>query len=152
MKQKSFSALPWIGIALFCVFLALAINASGILNSSQTVLSSGKIVTVNLGVYSNSGCTKPVSSISWGSLRPGGTASFTVWVKNTGSSRVTLGLATGSWLPLNASKSMALSWNQKNAVLAPNQIVQANLTLTVSPSVSTAITYFSFNILISGTG
>jgi hypothetical protein len=92
-----------------------------------------------------------MTSMNWGSLAAGGTATQTVYVKNTGSAPMTLSLATSNWNPTVASSYITISWNQQGTQLAPEQAVAATLTLTVSPSI-TGITSYSDTITISGTG
>jgi hypothetical protein len=141
---------------VFCVMLlpivVLATTASGLINSSKTVATNGRISTVNVGVYTNSGCTQAVTSLDWGNLTAGSSTTFTVWVKNIGSAKETLSMTTNGWSPSIASQYISLSWNQNNTVLTPNQVVNATLTLTVSPTISTSITTFGNNITITGTG
>ena len=143
-------ALIFCAISLLVVLLAT--SAAGLINSSKTVATNGRISTVNVGVYTNSGCTQAVTSLDWGNLTAGSSTTFTVWVKNIGSAKETLSITTNGWSPAIASQYISLSWNQNNTVLAPNQIVNATLTLTVSPTISTNITTFGNNITITGTG
>lgn len=138
--------------AIGLLVLLFAITAFGALNVSQTVTSGGTIVGVNVGVYSDSTCTQSASSINWGNLQPGNSANFTLWIKNTGRSSMTLSMTTSGWSPSNASTGITLSWNQQNTLLTPNQIVQGLLTLTVSPTISTSVTTFNFTTTITGTG
>jgi hypothetical protein len=148
MRSKTFLA--------FCIVaflgLAIALTAYGALYSSQTVLSSGKIVAVNVSVYSDSLCTKPLTSFSWGNLTAGDRGNFTLWIKNSGSAKETLSMTTSGWSPTQAQQAMTAGWNLQNTVLNPNQVVQANLTLSVSPSIDSSVTAFSFNTIITGTG
>lgn len=143
-------------IGVVAIGLILTVAAAGVLSSSQTVRTAGTLTTVqtsvNIGVYSNSACSQNASVVDWGSLGPGDTTTKTVWVKNAGTANATLSMATDTWLPTNADQSISLTWNQEGKVLAPNQVVQATLTLTVSSSISSSITSFSFNIQITGTG
>jgi hypothetical protein len=153
-------ALQKIGTAAIIVIatvgLVLTVAAAGVLTSSQTVRTAGTLssvqTSVNVGVYANSSCTQNASFIDWGTLKPGDTTTQTVWVKNAGTANTTLSMATNNWLPTNASQWISLTWNQEGTVLAPNQVVQATLTLTVSPSINSSITSFSFDIQITGTG
>jgi uncharacterized membrane protein YbjE (DUF340 family) len=48
-----------------------------VLNVQRDIPSSGMVVAVNVGVYSDAGCTLNLTSIDWGSL------SRTIYVKNT---------------------------------------------------------------------
>ena len=140
-------------LAVFIVGLILTtITASAVLNSSKTVLTSGKIVTVNVGVYQNSGCTQSANAIDWGNLTAGANKTVSLWVKNTGTSTVTISMTNSSWSPSNATSGLSLTWNQEKKTLTAQQVVQANLTLAVSPNVDSSLSSFSFNIIISGTG
>jgi hypothetical protein len=151
--------MPLKKTSLKTVFIILALGlflsmltASALLFSKQTILTSGRIVSVNVGVYQNSGCTLTATAIDWGNLNAGDNKTVSVWVKNTGTSTVTLSMNTGSWVPSNATSMLSLVWNQEKKTLTPNQVVQANLTLSVSPAVDNSIGSFSFSIVISGAG
>lgn len=137
-------------IAVAAAGLFLTMITAGLLTSSQTVQSSGNITAVNVGVYTDSGCTQNCTSIDWGTLAPGNSSSRTIYVKNAGTVPVTLSMATSTWVPSNANAYLTLTWNRANYVLNPNTSVAATLTLTASSGAG-AITTFSFNIVITGT-
>jgi len=118
---------------------------------SQTLTSSGSITSINVAIFSDSACTTPVNALSWGIISPGTSASRTVYVKNTGNSQLTLNMRTDGWVPAGANNSISVTWNKENAQLNADQSTAANLTLTVSPSIS-GILNFSVNIIISGSG
>jgi hypothetical protein len=122
----------------------------GALTVSQTFSNSGSITAIGVGVYSNSGCTTVLSSINWGTISPGASANYTIYVENNGTIPVTLTMTTGNWNPATASNYITLSWNTQNYVLAAGSSVQALLTLNVSSSVN-GIASFAFNITITGT-
>jgi hypothetical protein len=138
--------------ALILVSLLFATTAYGALTSNKVVASSGRILSANVGVYSDSGCTQAASSINWGNLAPGNNATFPLWIKNSGSSNLTLTMATTGWSPSNATQGITVNWDRQNTVLGSNQTVSATLTLIVSPSVDISISTFSFNTTITGTG
>ncbi len=149
MNQKKRYAM------FFCVFLVSIMFAANIYSrfNDNPLVASGasiKASNLNIGLYSNSACTVPVSSISWGSLKQGSTASYSIWVKNTGGSKLTLSMTTSNWSPTGASQFISLSWNQNNKVLNPNQVVQSTLNLAVSSKMSPAA--FKVNIVITATG
>ena len=148
MRKISTGAI--IAIAVTGLFLTLL--TSGLLMSYQTVQSGGTITAVNVGVYSNSGCTVNATYIDWGPLLPGNTTTRTVWVKNIGTANVTLSMTTSNWNPTNANQSITLTWDRSNKLLVPNEVTQATLTLSVASNISSSITTFSFNIIITGTG
>jgi hypothetical protein len=73
-------------VALIITGIALSLNTFATFTTSTTVSSTGTVsASANLGVYSNSACTTPLSSINWGTLTAGGTAIQIIYVKNTGS-------------------------------------------------------------------
>ena len=137
-------------IAIAATGLFLTLLTTGLLMSSQTLQSSGTVTAVNVGVYSDSGCTQNCTSIDWGTIAPGNTTTRTVYVKNIGTLPITLSMTTGSWVPSNANTYISLSWNRGGTVLSVGQSTTATLTLSASSSAGN-ITSFSFNIVITGT-
>jgi archaellum component FlaG (FlaF/FlaG flagellin family) len=139
-------------VVLTVAAFALATLTLAAINVSQNVSSSGTIATSpNIGVYSDSACTTNMTSINWGSVAAGGSATQIVYVKNTGTGSMTLSLAVSNWIPSGASTYITISWNQQGTQLSAGQSVAATITLTVSSSI-TGITSFSNTIAISGTG
>jgi len=140
-------------IVLATTMIALMLIASAAIDVSIKINSSGSIAaSPNIGVYSDSACTVPLTTINWGSASPGGTVSQTVYVKNTqGAASLTLGMTTSNWNPTSANGPLTVTWNQQGKVLAPGQSTAAVLTLALSSSI-TGITTFSVQISISGTG
>ena len=137
-------------IAVVATGLFLTLLTSGLLMSSQTVQSGGTVNSVNVGVYSDSGCTQNCTTLDWGAITPGNSVTRTVYVKNTGTLPLTLSMTTGNWVPSNANTYLTLTWNQGGVVLAAGNSVTAILTLTASSSAGN-LTSFSFNIIITGT-
>jgi hypothetical protein len=137
-------------IAMAATGLFMTLLTTGLLISSQTLQSNGTVTAINVGVYSDSGCTQNCTSINWGSIAPGNSTTRTIYVKNTGTIPMTLSMTTGSWVPSNANTYISLSWNREGTVLTANQSISATLTLSASSSAGN-ITSFSFNIIITGT-
>lgn len=131
------------------VLVFFSLLASGALVTSTTVSASGVITTENLGVYSDSACTQKITSINWGNIPPSTSLTKTVYIKNTGTTALTLRLTKTNWSPTTANGPVALTWNRESTVLAANQVTTATLTLSTSSSIS-GITTFSMNIVISG--
>ena len=128
-----------------------SVLAAGLLMAYQRVPSSGNVKAVGVGVYWDNACTNNVTSIDWGFLEPGATVNKTVYIKNEGNTPMVLNITTDNWNPASASENITLSWNREGYVLnttAP--VVQAILTLSVSPNIS-GVTSFSFDIIITGT-
>jgi hypothetical protein len=145
VKAVAVIALVIIGIAsVATTYAALIVN--------QNVSSSGSItVSANLGIYSDSGCTVPLSSLSWGNITAGTNVQRTVYVKNTSSGcSLTLSMTASGWSPSTANGNMTLSWNQEGSRLVPGQSVAAVFTLAVSSSI-VDVTNFNVQISITGT-
>ena len=151
METRKISTGAAIAIAATGLFLTLL--TSGLLLSSQTVPSNGTVLsTVNVGVYNDQVCAQNCTSINWSTIAPGSSTTKTFYVKNTGTLPMTLNMATSGWNPSNANGPITLGWNREGAVLNASQSINATLTLTVSPTIDSSITDFSFNITITGTG
>jgi hypothetical protein len=138
-----------VAIAITGMFLTL--TTVGLLSVNQSITSQGNVSTVNVGVYSDSGCTQTLTSINWGNVSPGASTTKTAYVKNTGNVPITLTMTKTGWNPASANGPLTITWDRENLVLNANQVTTATLTLSVSSSVS-GITSFSVNVTITGTG
>jgi hypothetical protein len=116
---------------------------------NKALSSSGTIRTLNVCVYSDYACSQNLESIDWGDLSPGGSVNRTVYVKNTGSTEITLGMTKTNWNPTRADGPLTLVWDKEGLKLGPGKIATTTLTLAVSESI-TDIATFSVTILISG--
>jgi hypothetical protein len=147
-KQKIAIALS----ALALIAIALTTTTYGALSTTKNVNSSGSITTsANLGVYSDSACSVPLTSIDWGTLEPGGMTTKTVYLKNIGTGvSLALSMATSNWNPSVAGQSITLTWDMTATTLAPNQSTAATFTLSVSSGI-TGVTIFDVQISITGT-
>jgi hypothetical protein len=148
MKPKKIPSIAI--IALTITALALTLTTAAVLSSNQTVPLSGTINAVNLGVYTDSACTIPATALTAGTLNPGGTATQTVWIKNTGNVPETLTMTTSNWTPSNANTYLTLTWNRQNTVLNAGASIQATLTLTAASNTGT-LTTFSCDVTLTGT-
>ncbi len=132
-----------------CCFAGRGISAVTV---NQSIASIGTVTTTpGISVYSDSACTIAETSINWGSIAAGSSATQTVYVKNTGTGSITLSLSTSGWNPAAASSYITVSWNQDGTQLTAGQSGEATLTLSVSASVQ-GFTSFSNTLTISGTG
>lgn len=139
-----------IGAVLVVAVMATLVGALGTLTVTRTFPSNGTINAVGVGVYSDPSCTTALSSVNWGTLNPGNTATQTMYVKNNGTIPVTLTMTYGNWSSQSAQSYITLTWNQNNTQLASSSVATAVLTLNVSSAIS-GVTNFSFNINITGT-
>jgi len=139
-------------VILVMIGTALTLTTFAAISVTQNLPSSGTVTTsANLSVYSDSGCTTPLSSINWGNLTPGGNITQTIYIKNTSIGlSLLLSMAPSNWNPASANGPVTLTWNQVATRLQPGQTVAATLTLRVSSNV-TDVTDFGVQINISGT-
>lgn len=130
--------------------IVVSVLATSLLMAYQTIPNTGNVKAAGVGVYWNSNCTSNVTTINWGNLEPGAMVNLPVYIKNEGSVYVILNMTTENWNPAEAFSSITLSWNRENHTLNLGEVVQAILTLEVSPDIS-GVTSFSFDIIITGT-
>jgi hypothetical protein len=142
---------PRLILVIAAIVVLLSLTTAGLLTVTQTISSSGTITALNVGVYSDSACTQSLTSISWGQIAAGGSASKTIYIKNTGNAPITLSMSTDSWGPSGANGPITITWDKSGASLNVGQSTSAVLTLAVSSSIS-GITSFSVNIEIIGSG
>jgi hypothetical protein len=135
-------------IALATTSIFLTLVTAGII-ATQTIPSDGTITTVNVGVYSNSGCTENCTSITWGSLYPGNSTTRTVYVKNTGTVPITLAMTADSWTPTSADDYLTVDWDQQGTVLDTGDSISANITLTAATDTG-ELQDFNVDIVITG--
>jgi archaellum component FlaG (FlaF/FlaG flagellin family) len=146
LEQQKIVLAATLGIAA----ILMTTTALGLLQSSKTMTNTGNIIAVNVGVYQDSGCTQVFTTINWGNLTTGSSTTTTIYVKNTGTTQVTLSMTSGNWNPPSAGTYITETWDRENTVLNAGASTPASLVLTVSPSI-TGITTFSFNTTITGT-
>jgi hypothetical protein len=60
-------------------------------------------------------------------------------------------MTTSNRTPAETEQALTVSWNRQNTSLEANEIVNATITLTVSPQVSNSISTFGFAITITAT-
>ena len=117
--------------------------------TSNTLNTSGVMADVDLGVYSNSACTQPRSSINWGTCYAEENKTVTVYLKNEGTVASTLTVLTDDWTPSSAVSCYLLYADCDGETLAPNEVYAATFTLYPLSTASQFDT-FSFDIIIQG--
>ena len=145
MAMQRIALATILAIALACI----ATTVLGALIARRIISNVGNIKAVGVGVYSDSSCTTPISSIDWGFLEPGSSKQFTIYVKNEGNVPIKLSMEVGNWNPPSASNYLTLTWDRQNHVLSPGDSSSAVLTLSVSQDIS-GVASFSFDIIIIG--
>jgi len=118
--------------------------------TSRTVSSTGSILTIGVGVYIDSICSTPLTSIPWGTLEPGQSQDIVCFIKNEGTSESTLSMYTSNWSPSDAEDYLNLSWDYSGVAINAGSVAQVTFTLNVDSSIED-ISNFSFDITIVGT-
>lgn len=135
------------------IIIAAALTIAGVLatiQSSRTIPSSGTISGIGLYLYWDSAFTNATTSIDWGTLSNGSSVSNIIYVRNNGTTSMTLNMTVGNWNPTNATGYLTLTWDKESASVPASSYVAANLTLAVSSTFTTG-TAFSNDITITGT-
>jgi hypothetical protein len=117
--------------------------------TKASLQSYGSIRTIGVGIYSDGYCVSSVSVVDWGALTPGNSISRTFYIRNEGSSDVTLTLLTRDWSPSVAENYLSLSWDYNGETLVEDEIVAVTFTLSVAQDIS-GIETFSFGIDVIG--
>jgi hypothetical protein len=98
---------------------------------SPTV-SSSPSPSVKLVTYSDAACTNALSSINWGQLSLGATTTLTLYVRNEGTTAVTLSKSVTNWNPTSLSSYLTLNWDYNNQAVNPSAVVAVTLSLTIA--------------------
>lgn len=142
-------------IYLFALIGLLALIGGATVNAlvqyEASIHTEGTIAGIGVNIYGNAALSQPLSTLSWGIPHPGDVVYRTIWVLNTGNMPVTLGMYTDDWVPPSAQDFILISWDYHNTEIIPNESVQIDLILTVSPQIS-GITNFGFDITIVASG
>jgi hypothetical protein len=139
-----------LGAVLFAATI-LTLGVLGLLSAEVRIPGTGNVVAVNVGVYSNSACTNPLTTINWGSVGPGEEKQFTCYVKSLSNVPTTLTLGAANFNSTQASQYLSLSWNRQGYNVAPGEIVTATLTLHVDQAVQ-GLAGFSFDCIFTASG
>lgn len=131
------------------VVASLVLLAFIFLLTTSPVTNVSAVMVNELGVYWNPPCTDKVSSIEWGTLKPGSVKNVYVYVQNEVGEPQFLSMSTINWNPSKASNYITLSWNYTGRRIDPGEVLQIKLTLSVSRYVE-GISNFSFDIVIVG--
>jgi hypothetical protein len=136
-------------VAITLAGMLLTVTAAGVITVSEALPTRGSISSINVRLYSDSGCTQELTSIDWGDISPGGTSTQTIYVKNGGNTQLTLKMTEDSWNPPEANGQITINWEREDTTINAGQSLQAVLTLSVSSTIS-GITDFSVDIVITG--
>ncbi|HCW07513.1 MAG TPA: hypothetical protein DGG95_09140, partial [Cytophagales bacterium] len=158
MKHNSASSTPKsaklgfvVVVILTIIAVALTCTTYAALTTNRRVDASGSVsATANLGIYSDSTCQTPLTSIEWGAPTPGTSITRIIYIKNTGiGASLSLSLTTSNWDPAIADGPITVSFDKTGTRLSPGQSTAASMTLTISP---TTVDIINFSLAITITG
>jgi len=138
-------------LSILNLFVLNTISGQLLVRNNLYSYGSIQIQTIGVTAYRDISCTTTVSSIALGTFTPGLFTTNIIYIKNEGTTSLTLSLDTTNWNPTNAPNYIALNWDYNGQTIAPSQVIKIILTLSVSQNVN-GINSFNFEIIIDGTG
>lgn len=150
-KRKFFNVtIAIVALILLSGFMLAQVMSA--IQVSSTISNVGTLkLSVGVGVYWNDSFTNRITAIDWRTLDPGTTKSYSVNIRNEGSSALTLSMSASNWNPSTASNYLSFTWSHIDQTISAGTIVTVTLTLTVSESI-TGISSFNFDINAVGSG
>lgn len=150
-KRKQTIIISFIAAsAIVNVLFLSTISAQLFVKTDIYNYGSIQIQTEGVTAYTDASATTVLSEMAWGSITPGGSNSITIYIKNEGTTPLTLSGDVINWNPTNAPDYISIKWDYNGQTIAPNQVIQLTITLTVSPNIS-GISNFNFELTINGT-
>jgi uncharacterized membrane protein len=126
-------------------------NVRSLYQTSNTISSIGTLKAIGIEIYQNEDLADRVTTINWGTLKPGDTKTYTIYISNKGNFPLTLSMSTSNWNPPSASDYLSLTWSYSGQTIRAGEAVQVTLTLTVNRSIS-GLSNFGFDITTVGSG
>ena len=130
--------------------ISTTVIANALLSSTQRVMGSGIITSVNVGAYQDAHATNLLSEVDWGIIDPGALVSETIYIKNEGNIPLALSLETENWNPVGSDTYLSLSWDYSGVPVPADQVIAVSLSIQVSENIQD-ISSFTFDILVTGT-
>ena len=130
-----------IALTILLASSILCLGYAAILNTI-TINNTCNVIAVGIGVYSNSICTQPLTSIAWGDIPRSGQKTFNFWISSESGNSDTIYIywnTTG--LPLGFSLTCSINGNPSDPApgyrtLAVSQVFACEFTLTIQSDVT----------------
>jgi hypothetical protein len=90
-------------------------------------------------------------AINWGTLTLGATKTVTLYVRNQGTTPVTLSKTTTNLTPTTLTSYLTLNWNYVGQTVNPGAVQSVTVSLTVAAN-TPATSNFSLDMTITATG
>jgi hypothetical protein len=122
-RKQTITVLLVLVLLVFNVFFLSTTTGQLFVKTNLYSYGSIQIQTIGVTAYQDANCTTPVSDVAWGTLAPGLSKTNIIYVKNEGTTFLTLSLDTTDWNPTNAPDYMSLNWDYDGTTVAPNQVI-----------------------------
>ena len=110
-KRKFFYATISV-IALILLSGLMLAQVLSAIQISSTISNVGTLkLSADIGVYWDASFTNRTTAINWGTLDPGATKSFSIYIRNEGSYALTFSMSAANWSPSTASNYITMGWN-----------------------------------------
>jgi hypothetical protein len=154
---KDGKAFPISKNAVFAIVLLSVILVAStaavtyaVLSAQGKIGSSGRIIALGVKVTA-AGSNQDLTSIDWGDLTAGSTATRQITVINNGTVPISLSMSAGEWVPLIAQQYLTITWNYaSDTVLQPGASQTVTITINVNQYV-TGVNTFTNNIYVIAT-
>ncbi|MCW4016272.1 MAG: hypothetical protein NWF06_07875 [Candidatus Bathyarchaeota archaeon] len=143
LRSSKKTILMILTVTILSILLTSAFSA--LLNnlSNLSISSLGTITTVGVEAYWDPECENKTEAINWGTICPGSSNSFILYIKSFSNVKTTLDLLISNFEPLELSEYMTLSWDYNEIQLDPGQVIQ--VTLFLSTSADSSLVYYLIN-------
>lgn len=159
-------------IAIFVFLTVITIGGAsvmGLLQTAERVGTSGVVIRspdqspsllgpikslppepkIEIDVFIDEACLKPLSSFEWGEIIPGESTIKTIYLRNSGEMYVKLNLIGENWTPDESEEYMGLSWDYDGSEVLPGEIREINVELSVHYDCP-ILNNFGFDLIIIG--
>ena len=143
MKRKIVSGMMLTLLLIGMSSVALAFNIQSV--------KSELVIEIGIGVYWDFNCSDPISSVDWGSMKPGSSKNMIIFVRNEGNESVTLSIATSNWNPPEAANFVHLTWNYTGEIVEESGVLSVTLSLHVDVGIK-GISAIAFDAILVATG
>jgi len=127
--------------------LAVLLVSSSFRSFSVPNASAVSVAGSAVGVYWDQAATNSCVSIFWGTLAPGQSRTFVLYVRNEANQSLYYLLLASRWSPVIASQFLGLRWSYDGSKMGVGSVLRVLLTLSVSP-LTRGVSDFSFDVVI----
>ncbi len=146
------TALPRIFKLLIVFAVVNTFLVAGIESQQFVVFRNTAIVkSVDIGVYWDSACERPVNIINWGVIEAGQKKTMVVYVRNEGTWDLDLSIWAANWSPAEAETFMNFSSSYQGQPIEVGDTVSISLVLSASSEIRD-VASFGFDMIFETSG